>query len=110
HSVHMGVGTTAHAAHDVMGRRADLHGLTGDIDIAQLFELMVHAGQLAFDVILRSRNALLDPRAIQEDTAVGAAAALLDFTHDATCDMIPCQQFGRAAGVLVSLGIPPAFV
>ena len=36
-----------------MRGRADLHRLLGDIDVAQLLELVIHAGQLPLDVLRR---------------------------------------------------------
>jgi hypothetical protein len=55
------VGIHVHAAHDVMGRRPDLHWLFGNINIAKRFELMIHARQFAFDVLFGVADLLFDP-------------------------------------------------
>src|SRR6185503_15620514 len=39
----------AHSAHDVVRGRTYLHRLLGDVDVRQLDELVVHAGQLLLD-------------------------------------------------------------
>ena len=51
HRRHLRVAIDAHAAHDVVRRRADLHRLLGDVDVGQLLELVVHARQLLLDVL-----------------------------------------------------------
>ena len=48
---HLRVGVDAHAAHHVVRGRADLHRLLRDVDVGQLLELVVHARQLALDVL-----------------------------------------------------------
>ena len=42
-----------HAAHDVMRGRPDFHRLLGNVDVAQRFELVMHARELAFDMLFR---------------------------------------------------------
>ena len=64
------MGVDAIAALDVVGGWADLHGFPGDVDVGQLFELVVHARQLALDVARRVGDLLLDPRDIEEHAAV----------------------------------------
>ena len=108
HARHLRVGIHAHAAHHVMGRRADLHRLLRDVDVRQLLELVVHARQLALDVLLGVRQPLLDPRDVEEHAAVRAAAALLDLAVDAARDVVARQQLGRPARRLVALGVAPA--
>ena len=53
---------------------------------------------------------LLDPGDVQEDAAVRAAAACLDFAIDAARHVVAREQLRRAAGVLVALRVAPAFV
>jgi hypothetical protein len=48
------------AAHDVVRRRADLHRLSGDVDVRELLEL-VACWQLLLDVLRRRSNPLPDP-------------------------------------------------
>src|SRR5205807_1141400 len=73
---HLRVTVHADSAHDVMGRRPNLHRLRGDVDVAQLLELVVHARQLALDVLglVQTRLALGEPVAerlqLQEDAAM----------------------------------------
>src|SRR5439155_3622889 len=98
------------AAHDVMSRGADFHRFAGDVNVAQLFKLMVHARQLAFDVVGSVRQSLLDPGDVQIDAAVRTAAAFLDLANDTAGDMIAGEQFRGAAGVSVALGVAPAFL
>ena len=40
------LGVDLHATHDVMRGRPDFHRVFGDVDLRELFELMIHAGQL----------------------------------------------------------------
>jgi hypothetical protein len=42
-----------HATHDVMRGGADFHRLLGNVDVAQCFELVMHARELAFDMLFR---------------------------------------------------------
>jgi hypothetical protein len=51
HARHLRIAIHAHAAHDVVRRGADFHRLLGDVDVRQLLELVIHAGQLALDVL-----------------------------------------------------------
>src|SRR5205823_4180209 len=103
---HLRIPIDAHPAHDVVRRRPDLHRLLGDIDVAQLLELVVHAGQLLLPVLGRveAGHALLYPRGealqLEEYPAVRAAAALLDLANDAAGDVVARQQLRRAARVL----------
>ena len=46
HIGHLGIAVNPHPTHHVMGGGTDLHRHLGDIDVRQLHELMVHAGQL----------------------------------------------------------------
>ena len=91
HVRHLRVGVDADAAHDVVGRRADFHRFLGDVQIGQLLELVVHARELLLDVLPGVRDMLLDPGDIEKDAAMRAAAAFLDFPHDAAGDMISGQ-------------------
>ena len=67
---HLRVGIDADAAHDVVRRRADLHRRRRDVEVGQLLELVVHARQLALDVLGGVRQLLLDPRDVEKDAAV----------------------------------------
>ena len=78
-------------AHDVVRSRADFHRLLGDIDVAERFELMIHARQLAFDVLFRARKPFLDPRDVEINATVRRPPPLFNFAHDATRDVIPGQ-------------------
>ena len=71
---------------------------------------MVHARQLLLDVLGGVGQLLLDPRDVEEDAAVRAAAAGLDLAHDAARDVVARQQLGRAARVLVALRVAPALL
>ena len=96
HSGHLRVSVDTHAAHHVMRRRADLHRLFRDVDVGQLFELVIHARQLLFDVFLGVRHFFLDPGNVEIHTAVRTAAPGLDFPHNAAGDVIAREQFRRA--------------
>ena len=60
---HLRIAIDADAAHDVVRRRADFHRLLGDVDVAQLLELVVHARQLLLDVLGRVETRFFDPSA-----------------------------------------------
>ncbi len=45
------LGVDLDPAHHVMRRGADLHGVRGDVDVRQLFELVIHAGQFLLDEV-----------------------------------------------------------
>ena len=53
---------------------------------------------------------LLDPRDVEKDAAVRAAAPGFDLAHDAARDVVARQELRRTPRVLVALGITPAFV
>ena len=74
-----------------MCRRTDLHRFLRDINVGELFELMIHAREFLFDVVLRVRHLFLDPGDIEKDAAMRAPPPCLDFTHDATRDVITGQ-------------------
>src|SRR6185437_4798638 len=97
-------------AHEVVRGGADLHRLLGDVEIGQLLELVVHAGQLLLDVLGGVRDLLLDPGDVEEDAAVRAAAAGAHLAPDAAGDVVAGQELGRAARVLVALGVAPALL
>ena len=97
------------AAHDVVHRRSNLHRSCGNVDIGELLELMVHTRQLFLDVVRSVRDFFFDPGDVEENTAVRTSPAFLDFADDATCDMISRQKFRRAARLLVTLAVFPAF-
>src|SRR5207244_2121082 len=61
------------------------------------------------DVLGPVWNPGLDPRDVQEHATVRAAAAGLDFTHDAAADMVARQELWRPPGGLVALCVAPAF-
>jgi hypothetical protein len=63
--------------------RADFHCFLRDVDISELFELMIHARQLALDVFLCVRNPLFDPGNIEINPAMRSSAPFLDLAHDA---------------------------
>src|SRR5579871_2583087 len=105
---HLGFGIDFDAAHHVVHGGSDFHGLLSDIDIGQLLELMVHAGQLALDVLNGIGKFFLDPRDIEVDAAVRAAAPGLDFAVDAAGHVIASEEFRRPASVLITLRIAPA--
>src|SRR5215469_1672605 len=92
-----------------MGGRPDLHRLCCDIDVGELFELVIHAGQLLPDILLGVGNFSFDPRNIEVDATVRTATPFPDLAHDASRDVITGEQFRRTAGVSIALGIAPSF-
>ena len=86
-----------------MGRRPDLHRAGRDVDVGELLELLVHRRQLAPDVVGRQ---VAD---VEEDAAVGRAAALADLGVDRPRDVVAGRQLGRPAGVgLAALRTAPS--
>jgi len=81
-----------------------------DVDVRQLFELMIHARQLPLDVLGGVRDFFLDPLNVKEHAAVRAAAAFFDFAHDAPRHMVAGKQLRRAPRILVALAITPPFL
>src|ERR1700692_321031 len=88
---------------------SDFHGLFSDVEISELLELMVHAGQLLLDVLGRVWKFFLDPRYVQENSPVRTAPAFTEFARDAAGNVIAGQQLGGPARVLVALRISPTF-
>ena len=88
----------------------DFHRLLRDVDVAERFELVIHARQLALDVLLRVRKFLFDPGDIEINAAVRSPPPFLDLAHDAARDVIAREQFRRTPRVLVALGVTPAFL
>src|SRR5207248_10954837 len=68
-----------------------------DVDVAQFLELVIHAGELALDVLWRVGNFFLDPGDIKVDAAMRAAPAGADFAEDAAGNVIARQKLrGRS--------------
>ena len=51
--------------------RPDFHRFLCDIDVGQLFELVIHARQFAFDVFCRVWDFRFDPGDIEKHAAMG---------------------------------------
>ena len=109
HGAHLRIGVHFHAAHHVVRGGAYFHGVFRDVEIAQLFELVVHAGELAFDDIGAVGQALFDPGDIEENAAMRAAAPFTYFALNAAGDVVARQEFGRAASFFIALRVAPAF-
>src|ERR1700733_2533960 len=107
---HLRIPVYADSSHHVVGCRSDFHWLFSDVQIGELLELVIHAGQLALDVLLGFGEVLLDPGNVQKDAAVGGAASCLDLAIDAAGDVVAGEEFGRAAGIPVSLRVAPALL
>jgi len=88
HRRHLRITIDANAAHHVVGGRTDFHRLLGDVDVRQLLELVIHAGELFLDVLLGVGELRSDPRDVQENTAVWAASSLAHFFDDRTRDVV----------------------
>jgi len=54
-----------------MSGRADFHRLARDINVRQLFKLVIHAGQFPFDVLGGVGKFLFDPGDVQENPPCG---------------------------------------
>ena len=78
-------------AHDVMSGRPDFHRLFGDVDVRQLFELVIHAWQFSLNVISGVGELLFDPGDIEINAAVRAPPSLFDFPDNAAGDVISRQ-------------------
>ena len=92
------LGVHTHAAHHVVGRRAHLHRRTGDVDVGQFHELVIHPGQLPRDLLGFA------PRGdVEEGTAVGTPAALADLPRDGAGDDVAREELRRSPG----LGLAP---
>src|SRR5262249_17322520 len=101
-------------AHDVVRGWTDFHGLGGDVDVAQLLELMIHAGQFFLDVLGLVESGLAFGVPINEglqleiDAAVGSAAAFANLPANAAGDMIAREQVGRPARIAALILFPDA--
>src|SRR5881397_3931768 len=92
-----------------MSGRTHFHRLLCNIDAGELFELMIHAGQLTLDAFRRIRKFLLDPGDVQINTAVRSASSRLHLAIDASGDVVPGEELRWTARILVALCVPPAF-
>ena len=110
HGGHLRVAIDADATHHVVGRGSDFHRLLRDVEVGELLELVIHAGQLALDVFFGFGQALFYPRDVEIDAAVGCAASGFDFAIDAAGNVVASKELRRAAGVLIALRVAPAFV
>src|SRR2546427_471470 len=97
------------AAHHVVGCRTYFHRLGRNVEIRQLFELVIHARQLFLDVLRCIRNSFLDPRDVEKNTAMRTSATFFNLAHDAAGDMVAREQLRRTPGLFVALTISPAF-
>ena len=93
--------------HHVVSGRSDFHRGRCDIDVGELFKLVIHAWQLPLDVLRRIGDFLFDPGDVEKDAAMRRAASRLDFAHDASRDVIARQQFGRPPCSLLALTVMP---
>src|SRR5208337_5639773 len=84
--------------------------LKRDVDIGQLLELVIHAGQLLLNVLGGGGNTLLNPGDVEKDAAVRRTASFAHLAPNATRHVIARQQLRRAPRVLVALGIAPTFL
>src|SRR6185437_11833133 len=107
---HLGIAIDAHAAHHVVSGGADLHRLLRDVDVAELFELVIHARQFTFYVLFGVRKFFLDPRDVEKHAAVRAAAPFAHFAHDAAGHVIAGEKLRRTARILVALRVAPTFL
>ncbi len=110
HVGHLRIGVHAHSAHHVMRCRTNLHGFGGDIDIRELLELVIHAGQLSLDVLRCVRQTVLDPGDIEKNAAVRSSPPFANLPHNAARHVIAGKQFRRTARVPVTLRIAPTFL
>ena len=85
---HLRVWMDMDPTHRVMRSRPNFHRLLGDVDIRQLFELVIHARQLLFDVLGRVRQFLFDPGDIEIDPAMRRSPALFYLANNATGHVI----------------------
>src|SRR5579864_577031 len=109
HVGHLGISVNLDTSHHVVGRRTNFHRLLGNVNVGKLLELVIHTGQLLLYMLGRVRNSVLDPRNVQEHTAVRATPSFSHLLPDAASHVVAGQQLGRASRVLVPLRIPPAF-
>ncbi len=107
---HLGIAIHLNAAHDVVRGGPDFHRLLRDVEVGQLLELVIHAGQLFLDVLDRAGNLFLDPGDVEEHAAMRAPAAGLHFAVDAAGHVIAREQFRRTTGAFIALRIAPAFL
>src|SRR3989442_13289369 len=103
HGGHLSLRIDSNAAHDVVHCWPDFHGAGRDVDIGELFELMVHARQLLLDVFGRVWKFFFDPRDIQEYAPVRTSPPFLDFANDAARDVIARQQLRRTTRLFIAL-------
>jgi hypothetical protein len=71
--------------------------------------LVIHARQLALNVLCRLRQLLLDPRDVEKHAAVRTSAPGFHLAHDAAGHVIAREELGRTPRVLVALRVAPAF-
>jgi hypothetical protein len=102
---HLRIAVHADAAHGVVRGGPHLHWFARDVHVRELLELMIHARELSLDVLLRVRQPLLDPRDVQIDASVGAAATFLDLADDAARNVVTGEQLRRPARVPVPLRV-----
>src|SRR5260370_29523801 len=83
HVRHLRISVHLDASHHVVGRRTHFHRLLGNVDVGKLLELVIHAGQLLLYMLRRIWNSRLDPRNVQEYTAVRTAPPFSHLPPDA---------------------------
>ena len=110
HGGHLRLRIDPNPTHDVVRGRPHLHRLARDVDVRELEELVVHAGELLLDHCRGIGDALLDPTDVEEHAAVRAAASFADLAHDAAGDVVAREQLGRPARALVALRVAESLV
>src|ERR1700719_4165899 len=105
HIRHLAVSIDSNPAHHVMGGWSNFHRLFSDIDIGELLELVIHAGQLSLDVLSTVREAVLDPGDIEKNAAVRASPPFANFTHYRARNVIASEQFRWPTRISITLCI-----
>ena len=109
HVRHLGISVHSDTSHHVVSSGPYFHRFLGNVNVGKLLELVIHTGQLLLYMLGRVRNSLLDPRNVQEHTAVRTAPPFANLPPDAAGHVVAGQQLGRALRVLVALRVTPPF-
>src|SRR5215472_11097006 len=107
---HLRIRIHPNPAHHVVRGWPDFHGFDRDINIRELFELVIHTRKLLLDVLGSVRNTVLNPRDVQKHPTMWTATTFAYLATNTASHVIPRQEFWRSSSVFVALRVAPSFL
>src|SRR5438477_2070819 len=104
---HLRVSIYAYASHHIMSGGAYFHWLICNVNIGQLFKLVVHAWQFLLNMFRSIGHFVFYPGDVEIHAIMRTTFSLFDLANNASRHMIPGEQFRWPSGIAVSLCVSP---